>query len=92
MVPYHPQHQALYKNPVPFCYNIIYNSIPLGIWKEADELKELGFRSFRMNFTVENGKEMQQLLRSFGDLYLYEKMIQFPAEQFTKGHLKRGVE
>ena len=75
-----------------FCYNIIYNSIPLGIWKEADELKELGFRSFRMNFTVENGKEMQQLLRSFGDLYLYEKMIQFPAEQFTKGHLKRGVE
>ena len=37
-------------------------------------------------------KEMQQLLRSFGDLYLYEKKIQFPAEQFTKGHLKRGVE
>lgn len=75
-----------------FCYNIIYNSIPLGIWKEADELKRLGFQSFRMNFTLENSKEMEKILKDFGHLYLHNKKTQFPAEQFTKGHLKRGVE
>lgn len=75
-----------------FCYNIIYNSIPLGIWKEADELKQLGFQSFRMNFTMEKPDEMKHLLNAFGRLYLHGEKVQFQAEQFTKGHLKRGVE
>lgn len=75
-----------------FCYNIIYNSIPLGIWKEAEELKQLGFTSFRMNFTMEQPEEMKKLLNDFGRLYLYRDPVSFGTEQFTKGHLKRGVE
>lgn len=75
-----------------FCYNIIYNSIPLGIWKEADELKKLGFQAFRMNFTMEKPDEMKHLLNEFGRLYMHGEKVQFQAEQFTKGHLKRGVE
>lgn len=75
-----------------FCYNIIYNSIPLGIWKEADELKQLGFQSFRMNFTMEKPEEMKGILNDFGRLYLYGEKVRFQMEQFTKGHLKRGVE
>lgn len=74
------------------CYNIIYNSIPLGIWKEASELKQLNFRTFRMNFTIESSEEVKKLLRDFGSLYLYGESVHFQTEQFTKGHLKRGVE
>lgn len=75
-----------------FCYNVLYNSIPLGIWKEADELKSMGFTSFRMNFTMEEPEEMERLLNAFGRLYLYGEPAEFPSEHFTKGHLKRGVE
>lgn len=75
-----------------FCYTIIYNSIPLGIWKEASELKEMNLRKFRMNFTIERPEDVMKLLKKFGALYLQEENVFFETEQFTKGHFKRGVE
>lgn len=80
------------KNVCDFCYNIIYNSIPLGIWKEEKELKRIGFKTFCMNFTMEQPQEMKKLLHDFGERYLFGKNTEFQSEHFTKGHLKRGVE
>lgn len=39
------------------CYNIIYNSLPYGLLKEADRVKELGVSSVRLAFTIESRKK-----------------------------------
>lgn len=75
-----------------FCYNIIYNSLPLGIVKEARQIEELGFAGIRLNFTLESSKQMREILRGFSDVYLGKNEWQKPSDVFTKGHFKRGVE
>ena len=80
-----------------FCYNVIYNSIPTGLLKEAEEIKKMEVSSFRLNFTEEGYKETKKILELFARAYGFEENIEkkknpenLPA--FTKGHFKRGVE
>lgn len=87
-----------------FCYNVIYNSLPYGLLKEAPEVKKLGFSHFRLSFTTETGEQTGQIARDF--IYYYnneaalplssgakDKKQQIMAEyDLTKGHFKRGVE
>lgn len=75
-----------------FCYNIIYNSIPLGIFKEADLIHSLNFKGLRMSFTLEDKEEVGQLLKEFHEVYFEQKQPVLSGDRFTKGHLKRGVE
>lgn len=74
------------------CYNIIYNSIPLGLVKEADLVHSYGLKAFRLNFTRESSKEMKDILQQFYYAYYQGKVQKGVSDQFTKGHLKRGVE
>lgn len=39
------------------CYNIIYNSLPYGLVREADKVKELGVSAVRLSFTIENREQ-----------------------------------
>lgn len=73
-----------------FCYNVIYNSLPYGLLKEAGDVQKLKTAGLRMAFTIESGKETKELLQAFLDTYLYQR--QAPEYSFTKGHWKRGVE
>ena len=50
------------------CYNIIYNSLPYGLLKEADRVKELGVSSVRLAFTVESREETERIVE---DLWLH---------------------
>nr|WP_297884718.1 U32 family peptidase [uncultured Blautia sp.] len=74
----------------PYCYNIIYNSLPYGLQKERDAVKTLGMSSLRLSFTMESREETEKILQEFTDVYFYGK----PAfgREFTKGHFKRGAE
>lgn len=73
-----------------FCYNVLYNSIPLGLIREFPEISELGFSGYRLSFTVENRKETVRILRMFAQA----AQGVFPGDSmtFTKGHYQRGVE
>lgn len=73
-----------------FCYNIIYNSIPYGLLKESTRVMELGASSFRLSFTLESGKETQEIAREFIQTYFYGQTAS--GREFTKGHFKRGAE
>ena len=75
-----------------FCYNIIYNSLPLGITKEADQIRRLGFGGIRLNFTLESPDQMKEILDGFSKIYLEKTEWSKPSDVFTKGHFKRGVE
>lgn len=73
------------KNYCNECYNVIYNSRPLCLFSEAEEIKSFGIGSFRLAFTTESAEEALQILE------IYEQHLPFEME-FTYGHYKRGVE
>ena len=72
------------------CYNIIYNSLPYGLLKEAKQVLALGMESLRISLTMETAEETEKILDEFLGVYYHNRI---PAERnFTKGHFKRGAE
>lgn len=77
-----------------FCYNTIYNTLPMSLIQEAEEVKRLGISRYRLTFTIESGAETKKIVRGFEAAYLRgEKPDRslLPSE-VTKGHFNRGVE
>ena len=72
------------------CYNIIYNSLPYGLLREASKVKELGVSAVRLSFTIESGKETKKLVEDFVAAYHKDRVC--GEYEFTKGHFKRGAE
>lgn len=83
------------KNCCRYCYNIIYNSVPLSLHGNIKELSALNLKNFRLVFTRESGNEAFAITNYFKELMEMKqgKAIADPVyKEFTKGHLKRGVE
>lgn len=80
------------KNYCQECYNIIYNISPLALFHQFQEIKMLKPGSVRLSFTVEDGREVEEVFRYYrqglaGDLDKDNYL-----KDFTNGHFKRGVE
>ncbi|MGI6011015.1 MAG: DUF3656 domain-containing U32 family peptidase [Ruminococcus sp.] len=73
-----------------YCYNIIYNSVPLSLIREIPLLRELTVRGFRFCFTAEDGEtaalRVKEFLRAFENNGVPEVLY-----ENTKGHFRRGV-
>lgn len=71
-----------------YCYNIIWNCLPLSLHKNLSDYQGC---LKRLQFTTESGTETGRLLDYFlgneGDFG-----IPFPLKEYTAGHEKRGVE
>lgn len=78
------------KNECCFCYNIVYNSVPLYLLDEMKAIRRMGFASARLSFTDENAETTGMILRTAGRALSGEKVM--PDGARTKGHFKRGVE
>lgn len=80
------------KNFCPECYNVIYNSLPVCLFKEDVTVKKIAPAAVRLSFTTETEEETEQILTIFGDIYKNGGILgQMPME-CTNGHFKRGVE
>lgn len=73
------------------CYNIIYNSQPLSLLNMREPVASLAPGSLRISFTLENAAQTKKVLESFEKNYIENVPVEEFAE-FTRGHLKRGVE
>lgn len=73
------------KNYCNDCYNVIYNSVPVLLLEEKNRLEDYGVRHFRMEFTIESGKEVENILNLYNE-------GKGRAIDYTNGHYKRGVE
>lgn len=74
------------------CLNIIYNSVPLSLHKQAESLsKEKNIAAFRVDLTIESGKEAGAVL-NFWESVLYGGSYEIPYKDYTTGHYKRGTE
>lgn len=72
------------------CYNILYNSVPLSLHQKTGEMETMGIHTFRLDFTTENGKDTDRVIRYFTDRTESGELP--PYKEYTNGHWKRGVE
>lgn len=80
------------KNFCAECYNVIYNSLPVCLFKEDVTVKKIAPAAVRLSFTTETEEETEQILTIYGDIYKNGGILgQMPME-CTNGHFKRGVE
>lgn len=74
-----------------YCYNTIYNCVPISLNKEIAEIKKLPVRGFRLNFTIEDRKTVTARIREFLAAYQGENLAEKRNYESTKGHFRRGV-
>ncbi|MBQ9065762.1 MAG: U32 family peptidase [Blautia sp.] len=72
------------------CYNIIYNSLPIGLADQREKIAACGINSVRLSFTVEEPAEAVRIFRMYRDVFLHDAE---PSGKMniTRGHFKRGV-
>jgi len=73
------------------CYNIIYNSVPLSLHDFILSKKLSEISTYRLDFTTETGTEVKQIFTYFNELINGHDMTR-PYQDFTTGHIKRGVQ
>ena len=76
------------------CYNVIYNSLPTSLDGEWEEILPMGFRSFRLQFTVESGSEAAAVTERFLAVMggTRREELRGDGREYTKGHFRRRVE
>lgn len=80
------------KNHCSFCYNTIYNPLPLSLLGNEAVIHCLGIGRVRLQFTVESKEQTAQVLEAFARAFIDRETAAFPFKNFTRGHFKRGVE
>lgn len=79
------QKQFPVKNHCEYCYNVIYNSVPICLFDQMKQLQDLKPNSVRLSFTIEDEAETAQIMKSY-----LEKNTDM-SKSFTRGHFKRGI-
>ena len=80
----------LVSNYCDYCYNVIRNGIPLSLLGAKKQVEMLKCNTLRLMFTVENGKKTLEILEAFSkNVWENEDKI---LPEFTRGHMKKGVE
>lgn len=80
------------KNFCPECYNVIYNSLPVCLFKEDATVKKIAPAVVRLSFTTETEEETEQILTIYGNIYKNGGILGQLPMKCTNGHFKRGVE
>lgn len=76
------------------CYNVIYNSCPVSLFHQGEEVHKLSVGSYRISFVQEQKKEIQRILQSYEQAFVKGVPVSAPDKKdaFTNGHFGRGVE
>ena len=86
------QKQFPVTNFCSFCYNMIYNSTPLELIRNKEEILSMGFRGIRLLFTFEDEKQTREILNDYVRSSMGQTMNTARITDFTRGHFKRRVE
>ena len=73
------------KNECDYCYNILYNYVPLYLGDRMEEVYQIGPGRIRLLFTTERQQEVRQILSA------YFEGKELPEGTYTRGHWKRGI-
>ena len=73
------------KNECDYCYNILYNYVPLYLGDRIEEVYQIGPGRIRLMFTTERQQDVRQILSA------YFEGKELPEGTYTRGHWKRGI-
>ena len=73
------------KNECDYCYNILYNYVPLYLGDRMEEVYQIGPGRIRLMFTTERQQEVRQILSA------YFEGKELPEGTYTRGHWKIGI-
>lgn len=79
------------KNQCDSCYNIIYNTAPVVLADQKEEILELAPKALRLHFTVEDKANVKKILSLYEEVFLEGQSGIVPDMEFTRGHFKRGI-
>ena len=79
------------RNCCKYCYNIIYNSSPLVLLDQKEEIKEVSPAALRLDFTIESEEQTRQIAEMYRCVFQADGEAVMPDVDYTRGHFKRGV-
>lgn len=75
-----------------FCYNIIYNSVPVFLQDKISELERIKPAGVSLCFTDESDEIVYKYISDYKAMLAGELTQIKPPQEFTRGHFTRGVE
>jgi len=79
------------KNYCKCCYNVIYNSSPMILLDQKEDIGKLNPACLRLDFTLESSAQTKQILDMYMSVFLEGEEIDISEMDYTRGHFKRGV-
>ena len=80
------------KNDCSFCYNILYNSAVTDLADLGKTVRLIAPESVRLSFTTESTEQVKAVLERYIKAFIKWEDVKNPEGDFTRGHMKRGVE
>ena len=79
------------KNQCTYCYNVIYNALPLYLGMQREEIRRLTSGMLRLQFSIETKEQTRKILNLVREAFLGESSPSVPDFEYTQGHFRRGV-
>ena len=79
------------KNFCDYCYNVIYNTAPLVLLDQKQEINILNPKAIRLHFTTEDRNTVNKVLQLYENVFYKNIDTFFFDNEFTRGHFKRGI-
>lgn len=79
------------KNLCDYCYNMIFNTAPVVLVDQREEIEDLSPKAIRLHFTIEQKEKVSQILELYKKVFLDKELVDEPDMEFTRGHFKRGI-
>lgn len=80
------------KNDCSFCYNVLYNSAATELADLEKTVAAIHPASYRLSFTTESAAQVREVCQRYREALIEHREVKVPGDEFTRGHLKRGVE
>lgn len=74
-----------------YCYNVMYNCMPLMLFDMRDEIEKLSPSGIRLDFTTEPSLKVREIMDLYQSLFLKQEEQNMLKMEYTRGHFKRGV-
>ena len=79
-------------NDCSFCYNVLYNSAATELAYLEKTVAAIHPASYRLSFTTESAAQVREVCQRYREALIEHREVKVPGDEFTRGHLKRGVE
>lgn len=78
-------------NRCNYCYNQLYSCKPVSLHEEMEAVLALQPEQLRLDFLMENGDQVEQIIQYFHEQMNQTEEIKCPVASYTKGHFRKGV-